>query len=140
VVDVQAYGSGAQLILQVGVTGPVTGAAYLAGTPVVDAESRTLRLDGLAFTLESDSALVRATGRLLHRRLLAELERRARLPLDAHLEALRTRLSNALNRELLAGVDLSTTVDRLELRGVYPVQDGLEFVAVFGGALRVIGR
>jgi hypothetical protein len=140
VTEIQAYGSGAQLILQVGVTGPVTGAAYLAGTPVVDAESRALRLDGLAFTLESDSALVRTTGRVLHRRLLAELERRARLPLDAHLEALRTRLSTALNRELLAGVDLSTTVDRLELRGVYPVQDGLELVAVFGGVLRVIGR
>lgn len=140
VVEVQAYGSGAQTILQVGVTGPVTGTAYVAGAPVVDSAAQTLRLDGLAFTLESDSALVRATGRVLHRRLLTELERRARLPLDELLEGLRRRLATALNRELVAGVDLGATVDRLELRGVYPVQDGLEFVTVFGGTLRVIGR
>ena len=140
VVDVQAYGSGTQVILQVGVTGPATGVAYLAGTPVVDAATQTLRLDGLALTLESDSALVRATGRVLHRRLHAELERRARLRLGDHLERLRTRLVTALNRELAAGVDLEATIDRPELRGVYPVQDGLELVAVFGGTLRVIGR
>jgi hypothetical protein len=44
------------------------------------------------------------------------------------------------DRELLAGVDLSGTLDQLEIRGVYPVRDGLEFQVVFGGALRLVGR
>jgi hypothetical protein len=140
VVEIQAYGSGPQVILQVGVAGPARGLVYLAGSPAIDPESRTLRFDGLQFSLESDSALVRATGRLLHRALVAQLESRARLPLGQRIEALRAQLGAALNRELVPGLDLAGTVDRLDLRGVYTVQDGLEAVVVFGGALRLSAR
>jgi hypothetical protein len=137
---IQAYGSGARLILEVRVAGPVRGLVYLAGTPTVERDSRTLRLADLQFTLESDNALIGATGRLFHRQLLAVLEPRARLPLGERVEALRTRLEATLSRELLEGVLLSGTVDELEIRGVYPVQDGLEFQVVFGGALGLVGR
>ena len=108
--------------------------------PTVERGSQTLRLADLQFTLESDNALIRATGRLLHRQLLAVLEPRAHLPLGERVEALRTRLGAALNRELEGGVRLSGTVDELELRGVYPVQDGLEFQVVFGGKLELLAR
>jgi hypothetical protein len=140
VTSIQAYGSGAQLILAVGLTGPATGIAYLAGTPTIDPGSQTLRFEGLAFTLESDSALIRATGRFLHRRLVAMLEPRARLRFGDQVETLRTQLGSALNRELFAGVDLSGTVDRLDIRGVYPVHDGLELQTTFGGSLRLIAH
>jgi hypothetical protein len=140
VVEIQAYGSGAKVILEVGVTGPARGLVYLAGTPALDLESQTLRLDGLQFSVDSDSALVRTTGRLLHRRLVSALESRARLPLGVRVEALRSRLGAALNRELAPGVELTGTVDRLQLRDVYPVEGGLEVVAVFDGALRLVGR
>ncbi len=90
--------------------------------------------------MDSDSALVRTTGRLLHRRLVSALESRARLPLGVRVEALRGRLGAALNRELAPGVELTGTVDRLQLRGVYPVEGGLEVVAVFDGALRLVGQ
>jgi hypothetical protein len=140
VTSVEAYGSGGRLILALGVTGPATGTVYLAGTPAIDSDSRTLRFDGLEFTLDSDSALVRATGRFLHRRLVAMLEPRVRLHYGDQLEALRAQLGAALNRELLPGVDLSGTVDRLDIQGVYPVPDGLELRAAFGGSLQLIAR
>jgi hypothetical protein len=138
--SVQAYGSGAQMILAVQVSGAASGTVYLAGTPTVDGDSRTLRVADLQFTLESDSALVRTTGRLLHRQLVSALESRARLSLGDRLDALRTRLGAALNRELADGFHLSGTVDALEIRSVYPVQDGLEFRVLFGGALGLVGR
>ena len=137
---IQVYGSGARLILEASVTGPVRGIVYLAGTPTVDRYSQTLRLAELQFTLESDNALIGVTGRLLHRRLLAVLEPRARLPLGDRVEALRARLGAALNRELLEGIDVRGTLDELEIRGVYPVQDGLELQIVFGGALGLVGH
>jgi hypothetical protein len=140
ITSLQAYGSGARLILSVGLAGAVRGIAYVAGTPAVDPDTRTLRLDGLAFTLESDSALLRATGRFLHRRLITMLESRARLRFGDQLETLRAQLTAALNRELLAGVDLSGAVDRLEIRGVYLVPDGLVVRSDFGGSLRLVAR
>ncbi len=140
ITSLQAYGSGARLILAVGLAGPVRGIAYLAGTPAVDPDTRTVRLDELGFTLESDSALVRATGRFLHRRLVTMLESRARLGFGDRLETLRTQLTTALNRELVAGVDLSGAVDRLEIRGVYLVPDGLVVRSDFGGSLRLVAR
>ena len=133
-------GSGARLILALGVTGPATGTVYLAGTPALDAGSQTLRVDGLAFTVDSDSALVRMSGRFLHRRLVAMLEPRARFEYGERLEAFRARLGSALNRELVPGVDLLGTLDRLEIQSVYPVQDGLELRATFGGSLRLVAR
>ena len=138
--SVQAYGSGSQVILAVQVSGAASGTVYLAGTPTVDADTRTLRVADLQFTLESDSALVRTTGRLLHRQLVSALESRARLPLGDRLDALRTRLTAALNRELAAGFHLSGAVDALEVRSVYPIQDGLEFRVLFGGTLGLVGR
>ncbi|MGH7357442.1 MAG: DUF4403 family protein [Candidatus Rokuibacteriota bacterium] len=137
---IQAYGSGAQVILAVRVAGPVRGIVYLAGTPTVERDSQTLRLADLQFTLDSDNALIGATGRLLHRQLLAVLEPRARLPLGDRVEALRTRLGAALNRQLVEGVDMRGTLDELAIRGVYPVQEGLEFHVVFGGTLGLVGR
>ena len=68
------------------------------------------------------------------------LESRARLPLGAQIDTLRAQLGAALNRELVPGVDLAGSVDRLDLRGVYPIQGGLEAVVVFGGALRLNAR
>ncbi len=138
--SVQACGSGAQVILAVQVSGPVSGHVYLAGTPTVEADSRTLRIAGLQFTLESDSALVSATGRLLHRQLVAALESRARLPLGDRLEALRTRLGAALNRELAGGIHLSGALDELEIQSAYPIQDALEFRVLLGGTLGLVGR
>ena len=140
VTSVQAYGSGARLILALGVTGPATGTVYLAGTPALDLDSQTLRVDGLAFTVDSDSALVRMTGRILHRRLVATLESRARFRYGERLEAFRGRLGSALNRELVPGVDLLGTLDRLEIQSVYPVRDGLELRAAFAGSLRLVAR
>jgi hypothetical protein len=138
--SVQAYGSAAQVILAVQVSGAASGAVYLAGTPTVDGDARTLRVADLQFTLESDSALVRTTGRLLHRQLVSALEPRARLPLGDRLDQLRTRLTAALNRELAGRFHLNGTVDTLEVRSVYPVQDGLEFRVLFGGTLGLVGR
>jgi len=137
---IQAYGSGAQVILAASVAGPVRGIVYLAGTPTVERDSQTLRLADLRFTLDSDNALIGATGRLLHRQLLAVLEPRARLPLDDRVEALRTRLGAALNRQLVEGVDMRGTLDELAIRSVYPVQEGVEFHVVFGGTLGLVGR
>jgi hypothetical protein len=128
------------MILAVQVSGAASGTVYLAGTPTVDGDSRTLRVADLQFTLESDSALVRTTGRLLHRQLVSALESRARLSLGDRLDALRTRLGAALNRELADGFHLSGTVDALEVRSVYPIQDGLEFRVLFGGTLGLVGR
>ena len=42
--------------------------------------------------------------------------------------------------DLGLGVELAGSVDRLELRGVYPVQGGLEAVVVFDVALRLRAR
>jgi hypothetical protein len=118
----------------------VSGIVYLAGTPAVEPDFRTLRVADLQFTLESDSALVSATGRLLHRQLVSVLESRARLALGDRLDALRARLGAALNRELAGGIHMSGALDQLEIRNVYPVQDGLEFRVLFSGTLGLVGR
>jgi hypothetical protein len=140
VTSLQVYGSDTRLILALGITGPATGTVYLAGTPIIDPGSRTLRFDGLGFTLDSDSALVRLTGRFLHRQLVAALEPRARLRFGDRLDALRAQLQTALNRELVSGVDLSGSVDRLDILGVYPVLDGLELRTTFGGSLQLVAH
>ena len=93
---------------------------------------------GLCLTLEHARKIVD----VLEQKVagVAQLEPRARLTLAQQLETIRGRLGAALNRELLTGVDLGGSVDRLELRSVYPVQDGLEVIVVFGGALRLVAR
>ncbi len=99
-----------RVALELGVDGALTGKAYFVGTPLLDTTSRMLTVPDLDFDVATANALVAGLAWVKKGDLVAELRRRAQVPLEPILEETRARVEQALNRQLTEGVILSGTV------------------------------
>jgi hypothetical protein len=109
-VRLYALGDG-RVVLMVGLKGAVLGDAYLVGTPVLDTASRMLTVPDLDFDVATADDLVRGLAWLKKGDMVAELRKRAQLPLDDLLDDTRAKVEKALNRELTKGVQLTGEVN-----------------------------
>ena len=140
ITSVQMYGSGANLILNLGVTGAVNGNLYATGKPVFDTATQTLSFQQLEFTVDTKNVLVGMANWLFYDDLLARLEPRTRIDLSHRLEEFRRQLSRTLTRELTPGTWLEGTVTNLGPRAVYPAPGGVEILLVADGFLELSVR
>jgi hypothetical protein len=137
VTDLQVYGSGDQLIAAVVVSGGVNGTLYLAGRPSLDPTTQVLEFREFDFTMETKNVLAKATNRMMHRAILEQVLPDTKLDLRDHFEDLRNRIERQFTRELLPDTWLEGSVTRMEPRGLYPTQDGLEVHLVVDGNLKL---
>ncbi|MFY4727847.1 DUF4403 family protein [Nitrospira sp. BLG_2] len=134
------YGSGKNLIIEVGVTGAMNGKLYVTGQPVYDQAEHMLRFERIDYTVDTQNVVVRSADSAFHQRFLARIEPETRIDLSDRLDGLRQRLSSVLTREVDAGLWLEGTVNRLEVRGIYPVPSGVEVQIVADGYLKLTLR
>lgn len=85
---IAAGSDGQRLVLRLGVeAGPIwrriEGDVFLSAEPVLDSATRELQLRDLRYTLASRNMLLHAASWMASDQMLAELQQRARLPLDA---------------------------------------------------------
>jgi hypothetical protein len=137
VVGVQLYGSGDKLILALSVTGGANGTLYAMGTPVVDADRRTLRFINLDFTVDTRNVLVQSANWMLHEQMLSNLESQATIDLSEPIDRLRSRLTTAMRGELAPGAHLEGAVTALHPRGIYPTTGGVAIHLVADGFMRL---
>ncbi len=106
---IYALGDG-RVVLAVALKGAIAGEAFLVGTPVLDTLSRTLTVPDLEFDVATADDLVRGLAWLKKGDMVAELRKRAVLPLAGMLDETRGKVERALNRELTRGVQLTGEV------------------------------
>jgi hypothetical protein len=140
IVSAQLYGSGANLILEMGVTGAMNGKLYATGKPVVDVATHTLSFEQFNFTVETKNVLVRTASWLLHSKLLSVVEPETHIDLSDEIETLRRQLSGTLTRELVPGTWLEGSVENLRARAIYPVPGGVEIQILADGLLQLSVR
>ena len=131
------YGSGEDLIVEVGLTGAMNGKLYATGQPVYDSAERVLRFERFDYTVDTKNRVVQSADSAFHQRFLARIEPETRIDLSDRIEELRVRLSSLLTREVDSGLWFEGTVNRLEVRGIYPVSNGVEVQIVADGYLNL---
>ena len=104
-----ALGDG-RVVLGIKLKGSIVGDAYLVGTPVLDTVTRMLTVPDLDFDVATADDLIRGLAWLKKGDLVAELRKRARLPLEPLLDETRQKVEGALNRQLTEGVMLAGTI------------------------------
>jgi hypothetical protein len=134
------YGSGKNLIIEVGVTGAMNGKLYVTGKPVYDHAERVLRFERIDYTVDTQNVVVKSADSAFHQRFLARIEPETRIDLSERIDGLRQRLSSLLTKEVDDGLWLEGTVNRLEVRGIYPVASGVEVQIVADGYLNLTFR
>jgi hypothetical protein len=101
---------GGRVALTLNVAGAADGVVRLAGRPAFDAATGELRVPDLDFDVASDNVVVQGLDWLKHGELRDTLRARARFPVAALLERSRSKLEQALNRDLTQGVRLAAEV------------------------------
>jgi hypothetical protein len=134
---VQLYGSGDRLILALRVSGGVNGTLYTTGTPVFDESRAVLKFADLDFTMDTRNVLLRSANWMFHENILSSLRAEAFIDLSGQLQALRSRLTAALTRELGPDARLEGEVLTLRPRGVYPTAGGVEVHVIAEGSMWV---
>jgi hypothetical protein len=117
--------SGGRVALALTVAGAVDGVVHLAGRPAFDAASGELRVPDLEFDVHSDNVVVRGLDWLKHGELRDTLRARARFPVGALLERSRTKLEEAMNRDLTQGVRLAAEVPGARVLDVRARREGI---------------
>ena len=135
VTGLEVYGSGDRLIAAVTVAGGVNGTLYLAGRPSLDPGTQILEFRGFNFTMETKNVLAKATDRMMHDAILEKVLPDTKIDLRDRFEELRNRIERQLTRELVPGTWLEGSVSKMEPRGLYPTQNGLEVQLVVDGNL-----
>ena len=116
------------------VTGPVDGILYAVGKPAFDTEKSELFMPDLAYDVGTKSLLVGALSWLAQSQIEDFLRTRVRIKMGKVIEQGRELMEKNLNRQLVSGVDLHTTVQQSRVLGVRAAPDALLARAVASGA------
>jgi hypothetical protein len=140
ILSARLYGSGASLIVELGLSGGINGTVYAMGKPVLDTSTNILRFEEFNYTLETKNMLFKAANWMLRDNILAQLEPHTRIDLSEHVGILRRQLSRALTRQVTPDTWLEGSVTNLQPRAIYPVSGGVEIQVIANGSLQLFVR
>jgi hypothetical protein len=138
VVDrITVYGSSDLAVIKVQVRGTAKGTIYLTGVPAYDESSTTLSVSNLEYTVETKNVLAKAAAWLLHTGLRNELADQARWFIGDKVDAMKDRLSDALNRKVNRYVSMSGKINRMRPVAVGLTNTSLKAVLVADGKVEL---
>ena len=122
------YGQGPKVVVKLTFSGDLSGTAYLAGTPYYDPDTRTLSFPDLDYTLDTKQTLLSAANWVAQDEVRDRLRTRFQIDMAAGIQRMAQALEEVLNRRR-GSVQLHGTVQDLNLRGVYRLENGDVFTA-----------
>jgi hypothetical protein len=138
--DIAVWGIGDTVVVKVGVEGRMSGSLFLLGRIAYDAQSQSILIGDLRYTLASSSKMssIKATlGAPRIRHALDAATGHGRLAVGDQIERLKTQLGQLLNRELAPGVQLSGAVTDARVDRLYTISNAFVLRVVFDGEARL---
>ena len=120
--DVKIWGVGDTAVVRISITGRVSGALFMLGRVVYDAERREVLVRDLRYTLASDGAMSRIKATLGAGRIRSAVDQatgHGTLQIGQQLDSLRTQLTAEMNRVLAPGVTLIGQVRDIQIGQLY---------------------
>ena len=101
------------------------GVVHLSGQPVVDSESRVVRVENLDFAAATDSRLVNLAAQVFGEGLRAEMQDRLTFDFGADYERLVAAVNEGLNQDLGSGVHIAGDLDFVRVEEVLMLEEYL---------------
>jgi hypothetical protein len=138
--SVAVRGSGGNVLLEIGLKGRLDGKLTLTGHPRFDEQSGSIRLDGLDYTLESQSWITRLGDWLFRSSLRRTLSEKCDWFMDKSFQDLKAQAQTGLNRQLTPGLAMSGTINGFTLGQIQVQDDRLSLVALMDGQVQIALR
>lgn len=139
--EVLLWGAGDTLVVRLDMAGKLDGSLYLVGRLGYDAPSRTVRIDDLRYTVESQgmmNSLKVTLGAPLIRRALNQATSNGRLDVGAQLDSARHTLTQQLNRQLAPGMLVGGGITDVRIEGLHTTPDAIVVRVRLEGAAQLI--
>lgn len=136
--DVELYGQGNNLIVNLTLSGSYNGQVYLSGEPVFNARRNRIEIEDLEYTLNTKNVLLRSASWLAKGTLKRKVQDNMDYLLNYNLEDIQKQLQETLtDYELSPGVLLNGKLETLDLYNAYLTTNGIKVVVQINGALAV---
>lgn len=134
--DVELYGQGNQLVVNLSLTGSYTGNIYLTGRPEFNIRDNRIDIKKLDYTLETQNFLIKSAGWLLRGTLKNKIQDNLDFLIDYNLDDAREQIEAQLeNYQLAPGVTLRGELRELDLYNAYLSQEGINVKVLLNGLL-----
>ena len=134
--DVELYGQGNQLVVNLSLTGSYTGNIYLTGRPEFDIRDNRVDIKDLDYTLETQNFLIKSAGWLLRGTLKRKIQENLDFLVDYNLEDARSQIEAQLeNYPLAPGIALRGELREIDLYNAYLSQEGINVKVLLNGML-----
>jgi hypothetical protein len=136
--DIELYGQGNNLVVNLQLSGSYNGSIYLAGQPVFNARRNRIEIDDLEYTLDTKNFLLRSAAWLAKGTLKTKLQENMDYLLDYNLRDAQEQMQSQLNGyEIGPGVTLKGKLEELNLHNAYLTTTGIKVVMAFYGELGI---
>lgn len=125
--NIDMYGQGELLIVNVKLSGSYTGDIYLQGRPYYNVRRNTLEIEDLKFTPETRSFLTKSALWLLRSPIRKKMVETLNFYLDYNLEEIQNQIRDQLaNYEIAQGVTLNGMLEELNIQNAYLTPEGIK--------------
>lgn len=136
--DINLWGQEDMVIVSTRLRGSYTGEIYLQGRPVYNINKGTIELRDLDFTLDTRNFLFKSAGWLLKGPIKNQIQDNMNFLLQSNLRESKEMITQQLNGYQLApGVQMTGRVDKLDIRDVYVLREGLRADILVTGAIKI---
>ncbi|MEM1214485.1 MAG: DUF4403 family protein [Bacteroidota bacterium] len=136
--DVQLYGQGRKLVVDLRLSGSYNGSIFLTGEPTFNERRNRIEIDNLEYTLDTKNFLVKSAAWLAKGTIKQKLQENMDYLLDYNLRDAREQMQEQLGGYSLGpGVLLNGELETLDLHNAYLTPNGIKVVMAFRGELGV---
>lgn len=125
--DVEMYGQGELLIVNVKLSGSYTGDIYLQGRPYYNVRRNAIEIDDLKFTPETRNFLAKSALWLLRSPIKKRMVETLNFYLDYNLEEIQEQIrAQMANYELAQGIVLNGDLEELSIQNAFLAPEGIK--------------
>ncbi|MEL7426421.1 MAG: DUF4403 family protein [Bacteroidota bacterium] len=136
--DVELYGQGNNIVVNLRMSGSYDGSIYLTGEPVFNARRNRIEIEDLEYTLDSKNFLLKSAAWLAKGTLKKKLQENMDYLLEYNLQDAQRQMQEQLaDYEVNPGVRLQGSLDELQLYNAYLTTEGIKVVMSINGDLGV---
>lgn len=136
--DVQLYGQGNKLVVDLELSGSYKGKIYLVGEPVFDARRNRIEIENLEYSLDTKNVLFRSAAWLAQGTIKRKIQENMDYLLDYNLQEARNQMQEQLaDYELREGIKMQGELETLDIYNAYLTENGFKVVVAIEGALGI---
>ena len=136
--DIELYGQGNKLVINLKMSGSYNGSIYFTGTPVFDARRNRIEIENLDYTLDSKNFLLKSAAWLGKSKIKSMIQENMDFLLDYNLRDAQKQMQETLGGyEIAEGIHLKGTLEELKLYNAYLTTDGIKVAVALNGEIDI---